>query len=282
MKTKRRLFSYLLATTTFMSLLGCATNPATGRRELILIPPNQEIALGIEAAPQFEQEFAGKVPNDALQQYVQSVGQKVAAHAERKMPYDFAVLASDVPNAFALPGGKIYITAGLLRLMSNERQLAGVLGHEIGHVTAGHSVQGMQRQMGAAVLVEVAKSAGGGKYGTIAGGAAQVTSSLVNLRYSRSQEYESDQLGIRYASRAGYNPWGVVELLNILGSLSESEPGRIKQMLQTHPVTSKRIKRAEETVQQQHTAFSPQQADPNASQFLKIRQLLPPPTPASK
>ncbi|KPK79218.1 MAG: hypothetical protein AMJ81_13615 [Phycisphaerae bacterium SM23_33] len=101
------------------------------------ISTEQEIALGREAAPEFEKEFEGKVPNETLQAYVREVGAKVAQASERKdVPHEYALLASDVPNAFALPGGKVYVTAGLMRRMTNERQLAAVLGHETGHCSA--------------------------------------------------------------------------------------------------------------------------------------------------
>ena len=138
---------------------GCSTNPVTGQRELIFISPEQEIAMGNQAAPQFESEFGGKVPNAELQAYVQSVGGRVAQLSDRQMPYEFTLVSSQVPNAFALPGGKMFITAGLMGRMTNERQLAAVLGHEVGHVAARHNVKGMQRQIGASVLVQIAEEA---------------------------------------------------------------------------------------------------------------------------
>jgi len=282
MRSRRYLFLYVIVLSVVMTGFGCRTNPATGQKQLVFISRDEEIALGKEAAPQFEEQFGGKIANEAVQQYVREIGLKLAASSDREMPYEFAVLASDIPNAFALPGGRVYITAGLLRLMGNERQLAGVLGHEIGHITALHSVQGMQRQMGAAILIEVAKSAAGGKYGVVAGGAAKVTSALVNLRYSRDQEYQADELGVRYARRAGYNPWGVVELLYVLEGLSKSEPGFVGQMLRTHPVTSKRIERAEALVREEHSEFSSEQRDPRVKEFVAIQGMLPAAAPPSQ
>lgn len=272
MKTNRM---QIVGSMVVMGLLaaGCQTNPVTGEKELRLIPESQEIAMGVQNAPEFEKEFAGKVPNDTVQQYVSMVGQKIAAHADRKMPYEYAVLQSDVPNAFALPGGKIYITAGLLSRMSNERQLAAVLGHETVHVSAGHSVQSLQNQIGASVVVEIAQRAAG-QYGSAVGTATKFVAGMANMKYSRNDEYEADKYGIVYMVRAGYNPWGMPELLQVLLDMSDSEPGRWSEMMQTHPLTSKRIEKAKEEVQSNHSKFSASEADPQAGEFVKMRNLL--------
>lgn len=272
MKTNRM---QVVGSMVVMGLLaaGCQTNPVTGEKELRLIPESQEIAMGVQNAPEFEKEFEGKVPNDTVQQYVSMVGQKIAAHADRKMPYEYAVLQSDVPNAFALPGGKIYITAGLLSRMSNERQLAAVLGHETVHVSAGHSVQSLQNQIGASVVVEIAQRAAG-QYGSAVGTATKFVAGMANLKYSRNDEYEADKYGIVYMVRAGYNPWGMPELLQVLLDMSDSEPGRWAEMMQTHPLTSKRIEKAKEEVQANHSKFSASEPDPQAGEFMKMRNLL--------
>lgn len=259
-------------------LAGCSTNPVTGRRELILISGEQEVSMGKEAAPKFEEEFGGRVPNDQLQQYVQAVGQRVAAASDRPMPYSYTLVASDVPNAFALPGGAIFITAGLMRRMMNEQQLAAVLGHETGHVAARHSVKGMQQQMGASVLVELAGRIVAPDKADAAQAVAKVVTSMGTLKYSRDDEYEADQVGIKYAARAGYNPWGMVELLTVLKSLSESEPGTLSEMFMTHPLSSKRIEQAQQTIQADpgYAKWSPSTKDPAADKFVAMRALLPP------
>jgi len=258
------------------ALVGCSTNPVTGRRELIFISGDQEIALGSEAAPKFEQEFGGRVPNDQLQGYVRSVGARLAAASDRPMPYSYTILKSDVPNAFALPGGPIFITAGLMRRMTNERQLAAVLGHETAHVAARHSVKQMQKQMGAQLLVEIAGRIGGPDKGQAAADVAKIASTMALLRYSRKDEYEADVVGIRYATRAGYNPWGMVELLNVLKSLSDSEPGTFSEMFQTHPMSSKRIREAEGVLKDDaYAKWSPTQRDARERNFMRMRALLP-------
>ena len=255
---------------TFLALLvGCAVNPVTGKRELALISRDQEIALGRESGPKFETEFEGKVANPELQTYVAAVGSRVAAVSDRPMPYEFALLNSDIPNAFALPGGKVYITRGLFKIMTNERQLAAVLGHEVGHVSAKHISQMLNRQLGAAILIEVA---GGGE--ATAGQVAQVVANMVDLSFSRDQEYQADQLGIKYMAKAGYNPHGMVELLTHLQSLSQSEPGRLTEMFQTHPLTSKRIAEAAGIVKTGYPSADAAKGDPNAKRFLDMRTIL--------
>lgn len=254
--------------------IGCAENPATGGRVLKLISREEEIALGNEAAPKFEEEFGGLVDNQQLQDYVSGIGNRVAGPAEREMPYEFGLLKSEVPNAFALPGGKVYVTAGLLELMDNERQLAAVLGHEVGHVAALHNVQGMQRQMGAQLMIELAGMAVGPEYQRTAEIATKVTTTMVNLRYSRKQEYEADKLGLRYMTAAGYNPWGMAELLRHLQEASGRGGGSLTEMFQTHPLTSNRIEEVSELIRQQYPdAIEP--APGMSDQFRQMKSLLP-------
>ena len=253
---------------------GCSTNPATGRRELILISAEQEVAMGTEAAPQFEQQFGGKVANAQLQAYVNTVGQAVAAASDRPMPYEYTLVSSDVPNAFALPGGKVFLTAGLMRRMTNEWQLAAVLGHETGHVAARHNVKGMQRQMGVAVLAEIAGHIAGADAGTAAGMATKIVGAMVNLKYSRDDEYQADELGTRYMTRAGYNPWGMVELLTVLLNLHDAEPSRLEEMFQTHPLSTKRIAQVTELIQREYAQHRQTSPDPKAKRFGGMRALL--------
>jgi len=258
------------------ALAGCSLNPVTGKRELILISREQEIALGADAAPDFEKEFGGKVASEPLQQYIRALGAKIAAVSDRPMPYEYTLLASDVPNAFALPGGKIYITAGLMKAMTNERQLAAVLAHETAHVAARHSVKQMQKQMGAQLLLEIASRAGGADTSTAAADIGKVVATMALLKYSRDDEYQADQVGIEYAARAGYNPWGMVELLHVLLNMQEQEPGRLEEMFQTHPLSSKRLEKARAilTGNPAYDRWSPDAPDPGATTFQRMRQAL--------
>ncbi len=260
--------------------VGCSTNPATGKSQLSF-SREKEIAIGADAAPEFEKQFGGEVANEDLQAYVRSIGAKVSAKnvTEEEWPYEYTVLNSDIPNAFALPGGKIYITAGLMRAMTNERQLAGVLGHETGHVDARHSMDQIQQQMIAGGLASIVGYAIGGDAGAVAEMATKVATKMATLKYSRDDEKESDMLGIHYMTMAGYNPWGMVELLQVLDSFSESKGGAFTEMMQTHPLTANRIADAEEIIRSgdEYKKYSADTPDPRAGAFMKIRALLPPP-----
>ena len=258
--------------------VGCATNPATGERMVRIISTEQEIAIGEEAAPQFEAEFGGLVNDPTLQAYLNDVGQRVAAQSERQeIEYRYGLLNSDVPNAFALPGGRVYITRGLFEQLQNESQLAAVLGHETGHEAALHSVQALQRQLGYEVLVAIAAAAVGAQAGTAVETAGKVVTGMKELSYSRQAEYEADTLGIRYSGKSGYNPWGMVGLLNVLYEMSQSgggEGGRVAEMFQTHPLTSKRIEEAGDTVRKQYPQAAREQLEPAAERLATMQRRL--------
>lgn len=252
---------------------GCEMNPVTGQRELSLISTSQEVAMGQQAAPQFEQQFGGAVPDASVQQYVTAVGQKVAGVCDRKdITYEFKLVRSATPNAFALPGGKIFVTAGLMARMGNERQLAAVLGHELGHANARHNVKGMQRQMGVDAFGQLAtKMAGESLASKATAEGAKVVASMVTLKYGRDDEYQADTLGITYMSRAAYNPHGMIELLDTLLAMYDKEPSGLEEMFQTHPLTRKRIAEAKDVIAKNHPSAQPGQPDPNTETFVGMR-----------
>jgi predicted Zn-dependent protease len=271
-----RASSVAIAVVCLCLLGGCSINPVTGQKELILIPESQEIAMGVSAAPELEKEFGGKVADAQVQSYVQGLGAKLATISDRpEMPWEFALVSSKVPNAFALPGGKVFVTAGLFRSLTNERQLAAVLGHEIGHVCAKHNVKGMQRQMGASVLAELAGKVGG-EQAEAAKAAASVAASMVVLKYSRDDEYQADSLGIKYMAKAGYNPYGMVETLEFLQTLGSKDESKFGEMFQTHPLSSERVKEAKATVSSGYPQASPGQGDPRVATFMAMRNRLGP------
>ncbi len=221
---------------------GCATNPVTGESNFVLINESQESALGAQYAPEITQEYGGRYPDEALQAYVSEVGRKIAAISHRpNVKFTFTLLDSDQVNAFALPGGPVFITKELLGRMSNEAQLAGVFGHEVGHVTARHGVQQMSQAMGAQAILKVLSGAAGSAELAQVGGAMF---GLAQKGYGRDHEFESDRLGVDYSVKAGYNPIGVVQLLEILQSLHEQEPSAVEEWFMTHPLTSRRIDQA--------------------------------------
>ncbi|HEX8362724.1 MAG TPA: M48 family metalloprotease [Longimicrobium sp.] len=223
---------------------GCATNPVTGRRQLSLVPEGQEIQMGQQAAVQVSREI-GLVPDSALQRYVQGLGATLGAASERPaLPWTFRVVDDPTPNAFALPGGYIFLTRGMLALMNSEAELVTVLGHEIGHVTAKHQVTMMSRaqlaQLGlglGSVLVPELQSLGG-----LASGGLQ----LLFLRYSRDAERQADELGFRYAVGQRYEPREMARVFQSLQRVSETERSRsgrspLPGYLASHPSEPERI-----------------------------------------
>ncbi len=220
-------------------------NPVTREREFVLMDEAQEVRLGEQAYPLYTQQSEGLFPDPGLQAYVDRVGRKLAALGHRPdLPYAFNVVNDSAINAYALPGGKISITRGLLSRMENEAQLASVLGHEIGHVTARHAAAGYTRQVLAGLATAVGAAAiqvsgvRGGEW-LLKGGA--LAANLVLMKYSRDQERQADELGMLYMTRAGYNPDGMVQTMEILQAASSREPSAIEAMFQSHPLTSERM-----------------------------------------
>ncbi|NOY12799.1 MAG: M48 family metalloprotease, partial [Deltaproteobacteria bacterium] len=193
----------------FAILAGCAVNPVTGRNELAImsVTPEQEAKLGKESFDQALQTMGGIYPDASINAYVDRVGQRIARRSHRPaLHYTFKVVNDSSPNAFALPGGFIAVTRGLLINLEDEAQLAAVLGHEIGHVTARHSVQGMQRSTLLGMTVGLMGALAGEEYGKLVSDIGGVTANLVDKSYSREQEREADRLGIDYMVLAGYAP----------------------------------------------------------------------------
>jgi len=226
------------------SLAACTFNPATGRREFSMISRDEEIAMGVTEGPKFAAEFGGKVNNAELQSYVSRIGHALAAKTEGdypSLPWEFTLLDSDVINAFALPGGKIYLTRGLARQMTNEAQLAAVLGHEVGHVTARHINSQMSRQGLTSLIIGVAAAASGQEYGQDVAEIGQQVGGVVLLKFGRDQESQADEFGMRYMSKLNYDPKGALEVMQILQRAMAG--GRQPELLSTHPYPETRMER---------------------------------------
>jgi predicted Zn-dependent protease len=224
---------------------GCATNPVTGRRQLALISEAQEIQLGQQASQQVAQQL-GLVENQALQQYVQRVGEGLARESERpNLPWTFRVVDDPTPNAFALPGGFIFLTRGMMDLMDSEAELAAVLGHEIGHVTARHSVTQLSRAQLAQLGLGLGSIFFPGAAQTF-GGLAQTGMQLLFLRYGRDAERQSDELAFRYALREGYDVREMDDIFATLMRIGEAS-GRspLPSWLSSHPAEPERIRAAQ-------------------------------------
>ncbi len=222
----------------------CSVNPVTGESELVMVSEAQEIAMGAQAYVPSQQSQGGVYDVDpALTQYVRNVGVKLAAVSDRDLPYEFVVLNNSVPNAWAMPGGKIAINRGLLYEMNSEAELAAVLGHEIVHAAARHSAQQMTRGMLSQVLVvATAVATSDSDYGNLAVGGASLGAGLLNARYGRSAELESDKYGMLYMSRAGYDPQGAIELQKAFVRLSEGRnPDWLSGLFASHPPSQDRV-----------------------------------------
>jgi predicted Zn-dependent protease len=225
-----------------ISLVACATNPVTGDRELALVSESQEIQIGREVAAQAEQQF-GLVDDAALQAYVHRLGFQLAQASERpELPWAFRVIDDPTPNAFAAPGGYIFITRGLLALLRNEAELVSVLGHEIGHVTARHSVAMMSRaqlaQLGLGIGSMISPTVA--QFGDLAAGGLQ----LLFLSYGRDAERQADDLGYRYALEQGYDVREMVKVFAVLQQSAEmAGQSPVPSWLASHPYPEDRIAR---------------------------------------
>ncbi|GAB3109984.1 M48 family metalloprotease [Aestuariicella hydrocarbonica] len=233
---------------TLLALLmvsGCTTNPVTGASQFSLISPEQEVSIGAKQFGPTQQTQGGQYMVDPdLTVYVNQVGQKLAAKSDRpNLPYDFVVLNNDVPNAWALPGGKIAINRGLLVQLEDEAQLAAVLAHEIVHAAARHSAQQMTQGMLLGVGGQIIGMAGSQTaYGELIGMGTQMGSALIQARYGRDQELESDYYGMTYMARAGYEPEAAVELQQTFVKLSEGHQGSwMDGLLASHPPSIERV-----------------------------------------
>ncbi len=219
-------------------------NPYTGRSQHITMDAQQEIAIGVQSAPEMAQQHGGLYPDERLQAYVDNVGHKLVENSmARDTPYkfDFHLLADDQTiNAFALPGGQCFITYALFSQL-NEEQLAGVLGHEIGHVIGRHSAERIASSefwrtatMGATV--------GAGDIGNVVGGIGQNTL----LKNGRGDELESDDLGVLFMIQSGYNPNEMIKVMQILKAAAG--PNRVPEMQSTHPDPENRIEKIKESI----------------------------------
>lgn len=240
-------------------LLGCSVNTATGRNQFNMLSTSDEISIGSQAAPEYVKQFGGEIPDAHIRQYIADLGQQLATEVvkdpgRQSLPWEFFTVDSQMINAFALPGGKVFVTRGLLEKMENDAQLVSVLGHEVGHVTGKHIGEQMTRAMIIQIGVGAAAAASDEEWvGLLAG----TTGGLYMLRFSREHETESDELGMRYMTAIGYDPVGMLQVMEIFQA--ESDGGGV-EFLQTHPLPTTRIERIERRIATRyaHTQNNPE------------------------
>jgi predicted Zn-dependent protease len=238
-------------------LTACGTNPVTGKREIQFVSEAQEVKLGEQNyAPTRQSEGGDLTVLPELTTYVSGVGQKLAVVADRKLPYEFVVLNSSVPNAWALPGGKIAVNRGLLTELKNEAELAAVLGHEIVHAAARHGAKAQERatMMQAGLGAAQIGAAVGGVDANLASLVLQgagVGAQMVQQKYGRDQELESDKYGMKYMKAAGYDPTGAVTLqetfVRLAGQGEKKEADWFEGLFASHPPSQERVEQNKKT-----------------------------------
>jgi predicted Zn-dependent protease len=246
-----------------MAASGCTTNPATGRSSFTaFMSPEKEREVGAEEHPKIIKEFGGEYPDPKIRHYVQQLGERLARSSELSdLKFTFTVLNSDLVNAFALPGGYVYVTRGLMALASNEAELAGVLGHEIGHITSRHTAERYSAAVGAGIFTTALGIFLGGPVGQV----GEAVSGMALASYSRDQELEADMLGVRYLDRTGYDKNAMASFLGKMQAESRlsaelaGRPGAADEfsIMQTHPRTADRVREAIEAAHKQPGGGNP-------------------------
>lgn len=239
---KRNLTLFLIGLT--LSISSCGINPVTKKREFQVVSEAQEISIGTKNYSPARQSQGGDYTLDPeLTAYVQSIGNKLAAVSDRKLPYEFTIINDSVPNAWAMPGGKIAFNRGLLYELNNEAELAAVMGHEMVHAAARHGAQGMERgilMQGAIIAVGLASK--DNNYSNLIVGGAQLGAQLATSKYGRDAESEADLYGMRYMKKAGYDPASAVTLQETFVRLSKDQKSSfIDGLFASHPPSMERV-----------------------------------------
>lgn len=268
--TLSKTFHTILGFCVLAFFTGCATNPVSGKKQVALMSEAQEIAIGEESDPQIVAQY-GLYPDSSLQRYISQKGMEMARISHRpNLKWTFRVLDSDVVNAFAVPGGYVYFTRGILAAMNNEAQFAGVLGHEIGHVTARHSISqqtsGLLTQLG--VMAAIIANKNVAQFANELSQGAQ----LLMLSFSRKHESESDELGVEYSSKVGYNAAYMADFFQTLQRQQQSSGhAGLPEFLSTHPDPGNRYQRVQKlaSAYQKANGLSPEKLQIRRNEFLQ-------------
>lgn len=266
----------------FVILLGLVTycgntleNPVTGEQQQVQLSPQQEIILGLQARQQMVAQYGGFYPDKPLQQYVDRVGKQVVARSiasKSPYPFEFHLLRdARTVNAFALPGGQVFVTIALLKRLTSEAQLAAVLSHEVGHVVARHGAEHLtNKPFSQRLLTAVSTTASSGASADQADVLTQAVKQLIGLRYGRDDELESDRLGLRFMTEAGYDPQGIVQLMQRLNASRQG--GQPPAFFSTHPSPDNRVKRLQTLITQTYPQGIPKNLKDNREAFAQIVQ----------
>ena len=250
-------------------------NPITGETQRVQLSPQQEIVIGRQSAPEMAAQHGDLYPDRALQDYVDAVGNKIvqsSAASDSPYPFEFHLLRDpQTVNAFALPGGQVFITVALMSRLNSEAQLAGVLGHEVGHVVGRHGAEHLaKQQLGSALVNAVGIAASDDpRSGRQAAILAQAVNQMVNLKYGREDELESDLLGFQFMTAAGYNPKGIVELMKILNSARGGAGGQ-PEFFSTHPNPANRIEKLIAIIEAEYPNGIPSNLEEGRERFSQI------------
>ncbi len=258
MRMTKRLPLLIAAVSVLLS--ACGVNPVTGKKEIQFVSEASELQIGEKNySPTRQGEGGDLTVLPELTTYVSGVGQKLAAVADRKLPYEFVVLNNSVPNAWALPGGKIAVNRGLLTELQNEAELAAVLGHEIVHAAARHGAKAQERgtmmQIGMAAA-QVGAAVGGvdPNIANLALGGASTGLQMIQMKYGRDQELESDQYGMKYMKLSGYDPWGAVTLqetfVRLSGAGGQKQQNWMEGLFASHPPSQERVEKNKKTAEE--------------------------------
>lgn len=259
---------YVLALFFTLSALNCAKNPVTGKRQLVLMSEAQEVEMGKEADPQIIAQY-GLYEDKALQDFINEKGKAMAAVSHRpNLTYHFRIVDSDILNAFAIPGGYVYFTRGIMAFLNDEAQFAGVLGHEIGHIAARHSVI-QQRNATLGQLGLVAGMIASPEFAQVAGSASEGLS-LLFLKFGRDDETQSDKLGVEYSSKIGYDAHHMASFFKTLDrETSEAGANTLPEFLSTHPNPANREVKVNELATQWQTKLNLTHPVVNRNAYLK-------------
>ncbi len=264
MTKQMNLFIALIISIPLFLHTSCAVNPVTGENQLMLLSEQEEVQIGQQYAPEIRKQMEGSIQNSRLQNYINTVGQKIARASHRPdLPFFYEAVEYEQANAMALPGGPVFITRGLLELIETEEQLAAILAHETAHITARHSAQMISQQIGVQMVLSAVSK--GGEGAATAAQVAGVGAQILSLKYSRDFEKQADAYGMDYLNNSGYPPHAMIEVMEKLESISQSRP---LEFFSTHPSPENRKELLLERIAEKNYIVTPSSNTQSYKQYV--------------